>query len=180
MNRRSGRFTHYLPGLSVSSIYRDAEGIIWVGTASGLFRYDRKSDTFITNAAENSGFYIVQISAIIEDEDDNLWVSAEFGMYMLNKKRDQVVKYGKENGIPEANNFFNSGASFKRQDGELYFGDELGYISFYPDRFKNVPATTQLYITGFWVNNEEIIPGKKSLLHQSLYLSKEIRLNQNQ
>ena len=180
MNRRSGRFTHYLPGLSVSSIYRDAEGIIWVGTASGLFRYDRKSDTFITNAEENSGFNIVQISAIAEDEDNNLWVSAESGMYMLNKKRDQVVRYGKENGIPEANNFFNYGAAFKKHDGELYFGDELGYIAFYPDKLKNVPATTQLYITRFWVNDEEIIPGKKSLLHESLYLSKEIRLNHNQ
>ncbi len=180
MNRRSGRFTHYLPGLSVSSIYRDAEGTIWVGTARGLFRYHRKSDTFISNAEENSGFNIVQIAAITEDEDNNLWVSAESGMYMLNKKRDKVVRYGKENGIPEANNFFYNGASFKRQNGELYFGDELGHIAFYPDKLKNVPGTTQLYFTRFWVNDEEIIPGKKGLLHESLYLSKEIRLNHNQ
>jgi signal transduction histidine kinase/ligand-binding sensor domain-containing protein len=179
MNRLSGRVTHYLPGLSVSSIYRDDEGIIWVGTANGLFRYHRKSDTFISNAEENSGFNIVQIAAITEDEDNNLWISAESGMYLLNEKRDQVVRYAKENGIRE-NNFTYYGASFKRQNGELYFGDELGYIAFYPDKLKNVPGTTQLYFTRFWVNDEEIIPGKKGLLHESLFLSKEIRLNHNQ
>ena len=37
LNRLTGNFAHYLPGLVIDCIYKDADGIIWVGTPSGLF-----------------------------------------------------------------------------------------------------------------------------------------------
>ena len=180
MNRQSGRVTHYLPGLSISCIYRDAEGIIWVGTRGGLFRYDRKSDSFNSIAEENAGINIVQIASILEDKENKLWISTESGIYMLNKKRDQTIRYGKEIGISDANNFFYDGASFKRQDGELCFGHNSGYIAFYPDKLKRASDTTRLHFTKFWLDNREIVPGKTSTVQQSLYNTKEIRLGYNQ
>ena len=180
MNRQTGKFTRYLPGLVISSIYRDAHSIIWIGTPSGLFRYDRKSDSFNSIGEENSGNNIVEVSAITSDKDDNLWISAETGIYMLNKKRDHVIRYGRENGIPEANNFFNWGAAYRRQDGELNFGYNDGYIAFYPDKLKSIPGANQLYFTKFWLDNKEIIPGKSGTLKESLFNLKEIRLSHNQ
>ena len=104
----------------------------------------------------------------------------ETGIYMLNKKRDQVIRYGKENGIPDANNFFYNGASFARQDGELNFGYYGGYFAFYPDKLKASSGKTQLYFTRFWLDNKEIVPGKTGPLEESLYDTKEIRLNHDQ
>ena len=180
MNRQTGKFKRYLPGLSIACIYKDAEGIIWVGSQSGLFSYDSKTDSFTSLAEENSGNNIVQVSSITGDNDDNLWISAEAGIYMLNQKRDHVIRYGRENGIPEANNFFYYGSSFRRQDGELNFGFDGGYVAFYPDKLKTIPGLNQLYLTGLWLDNREIKPDKTGPLQKSLYDAEEIRLNYDQ
>ena len=180
INRQTRKFTHYLPGLSISSLYRDTEGIVWVGTPSGLFRYDKKSDGFNSIAEENSGNNIVEVESIIADKKDNLWIAAESGLYMLNKKRDQVIRYGKENGLREAGNFFYLGSSFCRQNGELNFGYDRGYYAFYPDSLKTSTVKTQLYFTRFWLDNKEMILGKTGPLSASLYNTKDILLNHDQ
>jgi signal transduction histidine kinase/ligand-binding sensor domain-containing protein len=180
LNRKSGLFKRYLPGLTVTSVHRDREGMLWVGTASGLFRYDKNADEFNAMAEENAGVSIYQIAVIKEDKEGDLWVGSASGLYRLNKKRDQVQRYGKEFGIAEANNNFNYGAGFLKRDGELYFGDYYGYISFYPAKLKQFRDTTKLYFTGFWLNSQEVAPGKNSPLRQSLYDTKDIRLGHNQ
>ena len=49
MNVHTGKFSHYMPGLWITTIYKDSSGVIWVGSMSGLFWYDRKSDRFNSN-----------------------------------------------------------------------------------------------------------------------------------
>ena len=180
MNRHTGKFTRYLPGLFIYCIYKDAAGVIWVGTPGDLLHYDKNSDSFNSISDENLGDNIVEIASIIGDKEDNLWISTETGIYMLNKKRDQIIRFGKENGIPDANNFFYPGSAVLRQDGELNFGNSTGYFSFYPDKLKSSPGKTLLYFTDFWLNNKEIVPGKDGPLTQSIFQTKEIRLNNDQ
>ena len=179
LNRHTGKFTHYLPGLIIGCIYKDAAGIIWIGTAGGLFQYDKRLDIFNSNAEENVGNNIVEIASITGDNEDNLWIATRSGIFMLNKKRDQLIHYGKENGIP-ADIFFNWRAAHTLRDGELMFGYDGGYFTFYPDKIKNASNKTQLYFTRFWLDNKEIIPGKTGALQESLYNTKEIRLNHDQ
>ena len=76
MNRHTGKFTHYLPGLTITCIYKDAAGIIWIGTPGGLFQYDKKSEIFNSIAEENAGNNITEIASIRGDKEDNLWISA--------------------------------------------------------------------------------------------------------
>ena len=180
LNRHTGKFTHYLPGLSISCIYKDAAGIIWIGTPGGLFQYDKRSDIFISNAEENVRNNITEIASITGDKEDNLWIATRAGINMLNKKRDQLTYYGKENGISQSDNFFNWGGAHTLQDGELMFGYDGGYYAFYPDKLKTALDKTQLYFTRFWIDNKEIIPGNSGPLQKSLYDTKEIRLNHDQ
>jgi len=180
MNTNTGKFTHYLPGLYVSSMFKDRSGVIWVGTMAGLFRYNRQTDRFNSISDDNSGINIVAISSIAGDKSDNLWISTETGIYMLNKKRDQVVRYGKENGIPDANAEFFYGASFTRKNGEIYFGDIGGYYAFNPASLYHHETKTPLYLTRFWLDNTEVIGGNNSPLQTSLYDTKEIKLNYDQ
>jgi len=179
-NRHTGKFTRYLPGLSISCMYKDAAGILWIGTPGGLFQYDKKSDIFNSIAEENVGNNITEIASITGDKEDNLWIATRSGIYMLNKKRDQLIRYGKENGIPESDNFFYDGGGATTRDGELIFIYDGGYYAFYPDKLKTALSKTQLYFTRFWLDNKEIIPGKTEALQQSLYDTKEIRLNHDQ
>ena len=171
MNRLTGNFTHYLPGLVIDCIYKDADGIIWVGTPSGLFQYDRKSDIFNSMDMGNSGNDMMNISSIISDKEDNLWIASSGGIYMLNKKRTQAIRYGRDDGILKADGFYD-GSAGRTRDGELLFFYDGGYYAFYPDKLKTVTDKTQLYFTGFWLGNKEII--------ESLFNTEEIRLNHDQ
>ena len=180
MDLRTKKCTHYLPGLSISCIYKDADGTIWAGTLGGLYHYNRKTDNFNSIAEDNPGNDIVQVEAITGDQEDNLWVSTETGIYMLNKKRDHVVHFGKEYGLPQADNFFFDGSSFTGQDGTLYFGNGQGYYAFLPAKLKVSTGAPKLYFTGFWLNNKQILPDSTSILKHSLYNTKEIRLDHDQ
>jgi signal transduction histidine kinase len=180
MDLRTKKCMHYLPGFSISCIFKDADGIIWAGTIGGLYRYNRKTDNFNSIAEQNSGTDIVQVEAITGDKENNLWVSTETGIYMLNKKRDHVTHFGKEYGLPNANNFFYDGSSFTGQDGKLYFGNDLGYYAFLPGKLKIAAGKPKLYFTGFWLNDKQILPDSTSILRHSLYNTKEIRLGHDQ
>jgi len=178
LSMENGKVTYYLPGSNIYSLFRDAAGIFWVGTDEALFRYDEKTDSFNSIAETNSGNNIVEVSSIVSDDEDNLWVGTRTSIYRLNKARDQVTRYGNEYGIPDANNFFY--VSFKRHDGQLIFGDDFGYYTFYPKELKRTSSKTQLYFTRFWLNDKEVIPTKKGPLKESLFFEKKIDLLYNQ
>jgi signal transduction histidine kinase/ligand-binding sensor domain-containing protein len=179
-NRTKSKVSHYLFGLGISCMYKDADGTIWAGTLGGLYHYNKKTDNFSSIAEDNPGNDIVQIEAITADKEDNLWMSTETGIYMLNKKRDHVVHFGKEYGLPSANNFFFDGSSFTGQDGTLYFGNGQGYYAFLPAKLKVSIGAPKVYFTGFWLNNKQILPDSTSILKHSLYNTKEIRLHYDQ
>jgi len=180
LDNKTGKFAHYLSGLTIFAIYVDDGGDTWVGSASGLFRYDRKSDDFNTNTIENAGFSITEISSMTDDDENNLWIAAETGINKLNKKRNQIIRYGKENGISEANNFFNWGAVLKRKNGELYFGNDGGYFVFDPENLKTTLGSTHLFFTNFWLNNKEIKAGNPELFEGSILTTGKINLTHDQ
>ncbi|HEY3370436.1 MAG TPA: two-component regulator propeller domain-containing protein [Prolixibacteraceae bacterium] len=180
LNLNTLKFTHYLSGLVITCLYRDADGIIWVGSPSGLFSYDKQTDNFNSIADGNLGIIVVQIESITGDKEDNLWIATESGIYMLNKKRDFLVRFGKEYGLQDANNFFYIKSSFTTHNGEVNFGHALGYYAFNPEKLRISPGKTELYFTRFWLDNKEILPANSGPLQTSLYNTKEIRLNHNQ
>jgi signal transduction histidine kinase/ligand-binding sensor domain-containing protein len=175
----TGKFRRYLPGLRIFSIYRDAFGFIWVGSGTGLHRYDKPSDRFdlIFNEYNNNIFGAVH--GLTNDRENNLWMSTDNGIFSLNKKNNQWYQYGKENGV-SVENYFIDGSSFTSQNGEIYFGNKTGYYAFDPKKIKTITSTTHLYFTGFRIDNKEIIPGGEGLLKESLFQANEIILNHDQ
>ena len=174
------KISHYMPGMTIWCMYKSIDGIIWVGTPTGLFFYDAKLDRFASLAETNAGLNIVLVESIIEDKENNLWVAGENGLYMVNKARDGLVRYGEANGLHDANNTFSFEAAIRRQDGELQFGYWNGYYSFYPGRLRSAPTTNQLFFTGLWLNNKKITPGNSGPLTEAIDIAKEIRLSHSQ
>ncbi len=73
----SGIFTLFTTGQglisnSVTSIFEDKQGILWIGTLGGLSKYDGKT---FQNFTKTEGLSINQISQIEEGKSGNLWVA---------------------------------------------------------------------------------------------------------
>ena len=178
MDPKSGKFKHYLPGISVTAIYKDADGVIWVGAENGLYRYNKKADDFLSMDEVNPDYSISNIRAITGDYKDNIWISASAGIYRLNKKRDQVIFYGKDNGV--STQFMYYGSAYTGLGGKIYMGDYTGYFGFYPDQLKISPVVPTIIFTNFWLNGQLVKPGKGSPLKVSIFTAEKINLKYNQ
>lgn len=66
----------------VSGFAKDTSGYIWIGTTSGLYRYDGKSFISASKLFNNEN-----LTVFIEDvciHDNNIWLSTHEGLYFLN------------------------------------------------------------------------------------------------
>src|SRR5665213_3353105 len=179
LNLQTKKVSHYLPGLTISCLYKDEDGILWIGTQIGLFLYDKKSNTVNSFEEKDPGNNIVQIAAIAADKEKELWISSPNGLYMVNKNRDHITHYGKDYGLQDADNYFYWNSSYTSPQGELYFGTGGGYYAFFPEKLVKSKQQTPLYFTGLWLDNTQVLPGS-NILKQPLYQTKEIQLNYNQ
>lgn len=95
-----------LPNNSITAIIKDSKGFMWIGTASGLTRYDGHNFHVFRNQ-KNDTLSIPDnyVDFIIEDKDENLWMRAggEFVLYDLQMERfvRHPNSYYKKAGVPD-------------------------------------------------------------------------------
>lgn len=82
----SGKFKHYnysqLPHPSIYALYKDKNGVIWMGTPVGLAKYIKESDSFELIKETNGS----DVRCIIEDEKGYMWAASQTnGLFKLNK-----------------------------------------------------------------------------------------------
>lgn len=82
----------------VQTIYEDRDGQLWVGTANGLFIYNRQngeiSRPFQFELANPAGLNSNQISAIYQSEDGVLWFGTlNNGLNRLDPRQSQFTNY---------------------------------------------------------------------------------------
>jgi ligand-binding sensor domain-containing protein/tRNA A-37 threonylcarbamoyl transferase component Bud32 len=179
----SGTFTHWkadpndpksLTNDNVSSIHEDRPGIFWIGTwGGGLNRFDRESGTF-KHYLEKDGLPNEIIYSILSDEDGNLWLSTNKGIAKFDLEKETFKNYDVGDGLQS--NEFNSGAYYKSEDGEMFFGGINGFNAFYPRKITDNPHIPPIVITDFQVFGEPVTIGAKSLLKESVIETEEIRL----
>ena len=86
---KDGKFTSYgkdsaLGGLSISSLFKDREGTIWIGTSRGLFRLAKQ---FITGYSTANGLLDREVYPILQSRNGDIWVGSILG---LSRFRDGV------------------------------------------------------------------------------------------
>ncbi|HKE29235.1 MAG TPA: two-component regulator propeller domain-containing protein [Bryobacteraceae bacterium] len=79
---RNGRFTHFtttdgLPSNSVSSIYEDREGTLWVGTAAGLSRFTPR---LLSSFSAPDGLASANVYPILQDRTAAVWIGSWPGL----------------------------------------------------------------------------------------------------
>jgi len=84
----------------VNAIFKDSKDNLWLGTSTGLMRYDQFERNFVQHKNQLQ-FYITSIT---EDEEGNLWIGSNNGLIMLNTSNDEFESFGNiiENSIGES------------------------------------------------------------------------------
>ncbi|MCP4154297.1 MAG: protein kinase [bacterium] len=183
-SRRGKVFTHWkrnpdLPKTisqnKISAIGEDKNGNLWIGTwGGGLNKFDRKQGTF-KHYLEKDGLANGFIYSILGDKNGNLWMSTNKGLSKFNPERELFKNYDIRDGLQS--NEFNTGAYFKSNDGEMFFGGINGFNAFYPHEITDNPHIPPVVITDFQILNESVQTGDKSPLKQSIIETKEITLS---
>ena len=120
---------------SVSGLWCDRTGIIWVGTpGAGINIYDPKANRFsLLTRKDETGSRITGFSvrAICEDDEDNVWISTEV-LYKWNRKTGELKSFETSSSRPD--DFGNTGAwsIVKDNNGILWLGTSQGLFSYDP------------------------------------------------
>jgi signal transduction histidine kinase/ligand-binding sensor domain-containing protein/DNA-binding response OmpR family regulator len=120
---------------SVSSVYFDNTGILWVGTTGmGIDFYDPKANRFPVfeikpgQASRTTSF---SVRSILEDDAGNVWVSGEV-LYKWDRKTGTTRSFEKSSNEPEA---FGNTAIFsmiQARDGHIWAATTEGLFRYHP------------------------------------------------
>ncbi|GAA3605552.1 two-component regulator propeller domain-containing protein [Flavivirga amylovorans] len=163
----------------ILSIYEDSNNNIWIGTrGAGICKYDKIKDKFIWYN-KFVGFNEENVSSITEDGYGDLWVSGNSGLTKIDLKEGNFTNYTINDGL--LSNDFNFGSVLKASNGLLYFGNFKGVDYFNPKQIKINNSPPSLYLTGFKLFNEKVIPRvEKSPLNKVISETDSISLTHKQ
>ncbi|MFY0688171.1 MAG: hypothetical protein JXQ90_13450 [Cyclobacteriaceae bacterium] len=183
----SNTFEHYenepgkvnsLSNDGVSQVFEDSNGNIWIAIyGGGLDHFDPETKNF-THYSRQSGLSNSALYGILEDDLGNLWMSHNGGVSKFDPNAKLFINYDVDDGL--FGNEFNSGAYFKADDGELFFGGREGVLSIYPDRMETVTTPPPVHINNFSLFNELQELGSSAVLDTMLEFDQRITLDYDQ
>lgn len=129
---RSSPAPNALKNNFIESILHTQSGDILIGTALGLYRYNKLSDDFtLLNEVPGNLHY----SSLLEDQDGNIWAGTlRDGLYYFHtsNKRSGYFKNEENNKNSLISNYINS--IYQDSRGQLWITTENGLCSLNPDR----------------------------------------------
>lgn len=155
---RNIRFTHLtnhngLPTNSIYSINQDSKGFIWVGTKSGICKYDGKSIALYDIELPDGSRKIEHtIRQVFEDNQHRLWVVANKCINLYDRQHDRF-------NLIEVDSLTGSCRVLFQDNGKIYLGGAGSYVyneeqnKFIPLRNKN-NERIRAYITSIAVDNK--------------------------
>jgi signal transduction histidine kinase len=126
---------------------------LWVGTGSGLYKYNRTNQKLSIYTTEN-GLPNNVIYSILPDERGNLWLSTNKGISCFNPSEISCINYDKTNGLQA--NEFNTSSYFSSPNYELFFGGVNGFTWFDPSDMRNQTLKSTIALTNIYINNKHI------------------------
>jgi PAS domain S-box-containing protein len=171
------RDPHRLNGGAIYAIHEDRAGTLWVGAADGLYRFDRKNETF-TRYTENQGLPSSAITGILEDNAGRLWLSTKKGLSRFDPQTETFRNYDAADGLQD--NDFSQGCYAQGQNGEMFFGGSKGFNAFFPENIRDNPYMPPVVLTDFQLFNKPVAIGKDSPLKKAVNVADQITLRYDQ
>lgn len=161
----------------INQVYISSKGQIWLATFNGLVYFDKKQKTF-KHLGIKEGFQAEFLTAIAEDFKGNLWISSQQGITKYNPQTHKTENYYFFSQLNER--IFQVKSAFTDKNGKIYFGRRTGFISFHPDSIELNSHPPKVLITGFKINNQEVIISPTSALKSNIENTREIVLSHQQ
>lgn len=162
----------------INCIHEARNGIFWIGTRSGLFRFDEnKKETRQYTTAH--GLPNNVIHGILEDSSGNLWLSTNQGLSCFQPNTAKFRNYADSDGL-QSNQFTNN-AHYRTSDGQMYFGGINGITLFHPEQIVDNPYTPPVVITQLHLFNRRVFPNDDTgILKTDISGTKSITLSSKQ
>lgn len=136
-----------LPQSSVTAIYNDSRGYLWVATAGGgVTQFDGKE--FICYS-ERNGLAGNIITGIAEDNEGNMWFTSTWGGITKFNGRKMITLTEKD-GLSSINNH----AIFIDTKNRIWLGNDSG-ITIYENGFFNKPANKKFSNSVNFINSDK-------------------------
>ena len=119
---------------NVRHIYEDRDGIFWLSTDKGLWRWQPFSTAVEIFDEVAPGLPSNFIHAVYEDSYGRLWISSDGGIICLDKNSHKFHSFTRSDGLSSSE--MNYLSHCRDQQGRLYFGSISGITCFHPDSIK--------------------------------------------
>src|ERR1700754_845551 len=187
-DKKTKRLTHFMHDSSrnslsnndVYSICEDKKGNIWIGTKSGLNRFDPQTGRF-TVYSTRDGLPDDHILGILEDDRENLWISTNQGLSKFDPRTKVATNFTDADGLQS--NEFKPHSCLKSSSGAMYFGGVDGFNTFFPDSIISKLFEPSLVFTNFLIFNKEVpisTEQNKTPLKTAIAEASEITLSYSQ
>jgi signal transduction histidine kinase/ligand-binding sensor domain-containing protein/DNA-binding response OmpR family regulator len=157
---------------SILTTYHDKNGVIWIGSQDGFYKYDKD---YFKAFGKEQGLTNTVIYTILEDNNNQLWLSTNSGIFMFNKQTEKFTNFSVKDGLQSSE--FNLGAAFNDHN-TLYFGGVHGVNYFNPNDIDELYQEGDLVFTSLKVKGNEIHPDlDNKILTKNIVKSQTIQLN---
>lgn len=164
---------------AVYNIFEDSNHNLWFATTGGGLIKVGPDKKVIKRFTTENGLPTNVVYSILEDSTKHLWISSLKGLIRLDLATELTTVYTQANGL--ITDQFNYNSAYKNSDGKMYFGSVKGMVAFNPSSFDQKEESPPTYITGFQINNKEVIPNDEhSPLKRSILYTDTIALQYDQ
>jgi len=151
------------------------DSTVWVGTFSGLYKYNPETDKF--NKFGNDNISINDaVMGLVEDKKGNLWINSLGGISKMDIDNSTIVNFAKVGGGFQGDR---NAAFISEKTGNVYFGGTDGFRVFHPDSVDISINKNKIVFTKFELAYKEVVSGKNSILKKAIAETKEITLKPN-
>lgn len=170
-----------ISGNYITSLLEDSKGNIWAGTYGKgvcLINVNANGTLTSTSYSEENGLSNNVVYGIQEDNSGNMWFSTDFGLSLLDIETQQFRNFYKQDGL--LSNQFYWSASYKSDNGELFFGGIKGLNHFKPEEIIANQQYVTPKITKLKIFNDEVNPGdifhEHVVIQNPIYISDTVNL----